>query len=373
MSSSFVDLLRSGVQGASNAAASNVSGPVDLLAWLLRKGGVPVPSNAFGGSEWMRQQGLTAEPKNKLAGLLGEGVGLAAPFAIAAKAPQIAGAMNKADDALTAGANRMADHFERTGAAYRYDPMQRGVVSVGKAQELNTVRSLPQDQMFADAVANTPGAQISSDGLLMRVQRNQAPEQGMRPSVRGGVFYLPEGAAQAKHYSTGRNGYGGSEKIAGETLVSNPLFAKGGTGGKAPQAAYDQLVGKGAYEAMRGEALDAYGRYGATLADRVPLVRSFLEKHAPELADQAEYIARNSAQGNQLAYALQEAAVGSKVRAAGHDAVLGYSKGKQGPFLSELFDVREAYYPDKFGGSKIWPQYESGAVKALSEALKGPR
>ena len=43
------------------------------------------------------------------------------------------------------------------------------------------------------------------------------------------------------------------------------------------------------------------------------------------------------------------------VRNAGHDAVLGYSKVKNGPFLSELFDVREMNYPDKFGGYKVWP------------------
>ncbi len=126
--SNLSDNLLSALQGASNAAASNVSGPVDALAWALRKVGVPVPSNPILGSEWLKQQGLIAEPKNRLAGLLGEGVGLAAPFAIAAKAPQIAGTMNKADDALAAGANRMADHFERTGAAYRYDPKQRGAL-----------------------------------------------------------------------------------------------------------------------------------------------------------------------------------------------------------------------------------------------------
>jgi len=374
MSNSLSDYLVSALQGASNAAASNVTGPVDALAWALRKAGVPVPSNPILGSEWMKQKGLMAEPQNKLAGLLGEGVGLAAPFAVAAKAPQIAGGLLRADDAMTAGANRLADHFENTAAAYRYDPKQRGIVSVGKAQGLNTQRALPQDQLFADAVANTPGAQISGDGLLMRVQRNQAPEQGMRPSVRGGVFYLPEGAAQAKHYSTGRNGYGGSEKIAGETMVSNPVFVKGATGGKAPEAAFDQLSGKGAYQAMREDALRALGSYGTSPADKVARVESFLEKYAPELKDQAAYIVSNSKTGNQLPYALQEAAVASKVRNAGHDAVLGYSKSKSGsPFLSELFDVREAYYPDKFGGSKIWPQYESGAVNALAEALKGPR
>ena len=61
-------------QGASNSAASNLNVPVDALAWLLRKGGLPI-NNPVGGSDWMAQQGLTAEPKNKLAGLLGEGFG----------------------------------------------------------------------------------------------------------------------------------------------------------------------------------------------------------------------------------------------------------------------------------------------------------
>lgn len=231
-----------------------------------------------------------------------------------------------------------------------------GIVKPEVARTLSTVRNVPTDDLFRQAVAGTPGAQIVDDGLMMRVQRNQVPNQSMQPSVRGGVFYLPEGAAQAKYYSTGRNGYGGSEKIAGETLVSNPMFVKGATGGKAPESAYDQLLGGGSYRKMRNDALSTYGTY-LDNGPKVEKIYSFLEKYAPELADQAEYIARNSTQGNQLAYALQEAAVGSAVRNAGHDAVLGYSKGKAGPFISEMFDVRESHYPDKFGGSRVWDQF----------------
>ena len=90
------ELLRQGKsfgQGASNAAASTVTGPVDMLAWLLRKGGVPVGDTPIGGEAWMRQKGLMATPENKLAGLLGEGAGLAAPIVAAAKAPEIAGGL----------------------------------------------------------------------------------------------------------------------------------------------------------------------------------------------------------------------------------------------------------------------------------------
>lgn len=90
------ELLRQGKsfgQGASNSAASTVTGPVDMLAWLLRKGGVPVGDTPIGGEAWMRQKGLMATPENKLAGLLGEGAGLAAPIVAAAKAPEIAGGL----------------------------------------------------------------------------------------------------------------------------------------------------------------------------------------------------------------------------------------------------------------------------------------
>lgn len=58
-------------QGASNAAADTVGAPVDGLAWLLRKAGLPIPQAPIGGSEWMTRQGLRAEPQNALAGALG--------------------------------------------------------------------------------------------------------------------------------------------------------------------------------------------------------------------------------------------------------------------------------------------------------------
>ena len=233
---------------------------------------------------------------------------------------------------------------------------QLGIVNPTLAKQLNIPKSLPSGEAFNSAVANTKGARVTEDGLLMNLQRNQNPDQAMSESVRGGVFYLPEGAAQAKHYSTGKNGYGGTEKITGETLITNPLFAKGGTGGKAPQSAYDQLVGKGAYESMRTDALKTFGGYGSTPKQRADLAEEFLAKYAPELSGMGSYIVDNSKQGNQLAYALQEAAVGSAVRKAGHDSVLGYSKGKNGPFLSEVFDVRESHYPDKFGNTEVWPE-----------------
>lgn len=236
--------------------------------------------------------------------------------------------------------------------AAAYNPA--GIVSPSHVRQLGKQPSLPKDDLFRSAVGNTPGASIADDGLLMQLARNQDPNQSMMPSVRGGVFYLPDGAAQMKNYSTGKNGYGGTEKIRGETLIQNPLFVKGATGGKAPEAAFDQLNGKGAYQSMRDEALKV-SVYGAPMYQKIERAEEFLSKYAPELSGMGEYILKNSSKGNQLPYALQEAAAASAARNAGYDSIVGYStnKAKQ-PFLSEVFDVRERAYPDKFGTFKTW-------------------
>ena len=52
-----------------------------------------MPANPMGGSDWMSQQGLTPAPKERIAGLLGEGIGGVLPGVIGAKAPQIAGGL----------------------------------------------------------------------------------------------------------------------------------------------------------------------------------------------------------------------------------------------------------------------------------------
>jgi hypothetical protein len=111
-----LDQAKSFAQGMSNAAASNVSGPVDALAWLLRKTGLPIPQNPMGGSEWMAEKGLTAAPNNRLAGLLGEGAGLSAPIAAFAKAPQIAGGLLALDDhAMEMGRRGVENYMDSTG------------------------------------------------------------------------------------------------------------------------------------------------------------------------------------------------------------------------------------------------------------------
>ena len=124
-------------QGASNAIASNVSAPVDGLAWLLRKGGVPVPENPVGGSDWMAQQGLTAQPKNHLAGLLGEVAGGVAPMVMGAYAPKIANGL------LQMGGNALAPKTlnSQTGAVvwhgspHKFDAFDSSKIGAGEGSQ----------------------------------------------------------------------------------------------------------------------------------------------------------------------------------------------------------------------------------------------
>ena len=98
----LLDYIRDIAQGASNSVSSNVSGPVDLISWGLRKAGVPMPEAPVGGSQWMRNAGLLQDPKSQSAGLVGETLGLLAGPLAAAKAPKIAkGLLQVADNAAS--------------------------------------------------------------------------------------------------------------------------------------------------------------------------------------------------------------------------------------------------------------------------------
>lgn len=245
------------------------------------------------------------------------------------------------------------------------------IVPPNVAREIQMPVNLPTSKEFMKAVENEPSAQITEEGLLLNLKRLQNPEQSGMESVRTGVFYLPEGqSANLKHYK-GTTGYGGAEPIEGETLYKNPLFVKGATGGKAPEVAYDQLNGKGAYEAMRRDVLNSYG-YNANQSQKVEAVQGILEKYngldSDDAYNMAYNIVSNSKTGNTLPYAVQENIVANAVRNAGHDAVLGYGKGRgdKGEFFSEVFDVREAAYPTKYGDYELMPSFDEKRKKITS-------
>jgi hypothetical protein len=259
--------------------------------------------------------------------------------------------------ALRAGApkayNALENYMTKTGGI-------SNIVPPNVANSMGMATTLPKDDIFSQAVANTPSARMSEEGLHLNVMRKQKPEQAMTESVRSGVFYLPEGSSSMKHYG-GTNFYGGTDKITGETLYKNPLFVKGATGGKAPEAAYAQLTDKDQLKQMLDDAMEhsSFGfRPNISYGQQIQKVEEFLSKYAPDLEGYASYIVDNSKRGNQLRYALQEAATAQKVRDAGYDAVIGHSKGKQGPFISEVFDIRESHYPNQYGDFQLNPKFE---------------
>jgi hypothetical protein len=240
-------------------------------------------------------------------------------------------------------------------------PMQ--IVPPSVARQIDMPVNLPTSQEFMTAVKNEPSAQITDEGLLMNLVRRQKPEQAGDESVRTGVFYLPEGQKKNLTHYKGNTFYGGSLPIEGETLYKNPLFVKGATGGKAPEAAYTQIMGKDAMKKMDADVFSAVNE------------KNWMSKQDPELyverisrllsdyggnPSMARFIINNSKQGNQLRYALQENIIANAVRNAGHDAVLGYGKGRggKGEFFSEVFDVREQAYPTQEGDYQLMPQFE---------------
>ncbi len=234
-----------------------------------------------------------------------------------------------------------------------------GIVGGDLAKQLNTKVNLPSDPTFAEAVRGTPGASITEEGLRLNVVRYQKPDQSGSNAIRTGMFYLPEKSSNAKYYKKGGtpgNWYGGSEKIEGETLIQNPLFVKGATGGKAPEMAFDALKGKGMSDKLTSAARSAAT---APLHMREEVVDDFLRQWGGD-PDMAWEIIHNSGTGNQLTYALKEHVIAHAVRDAGHDAMVGYSKGKSGPFISEVFDTREIVNPSrgaKAGLGDIHPAY----------------
>ena len=286
-----------------------------------------------------------------------------------------------AADMFTALAGRLGMTPEQAYQAYPLkitgvNPATQGVfdqITPEQAKATNVPVKMPTHELFSEAVANTKGAEITPDGLKLNLTRYQKPEQEGAQSVRTGVFYLPAGSSDARHYRNAKTGYGGGESFTGETLVRAPLFVKGATGGKAPEAAYIELKGKEAFKELNNDVMQPVlkgGYWGKTTADKVALIDEFLDKHAPELSGMGVEIERVSREGNTLRYALQEAAIAHAVREAGHDAVVGYSKGKAGAKISEVFDVREQTYPARGMDSQIHEVFNQAAHHGSRDSTK---
>lgn len=130
-------LLTDFTQGASNAVASNVSGPVDLINSGLGYVGLPVSQKPFMGSAWMRERGLTADPQNKVAGLLGETAGMAGPILIANSAPKIAsGLLTMAENAASPKTlNPQAGAIVWHGSPHKFDKFDASKIGSGEGAQ----------------------------------------------------------------------------------------------------------------------------------------------------------------------------------------------------------------------------------------------
>jgi len=346
-----VEMNQGLLRGASYYPYDLLGSPIDLINMGLKPLGMGSQKPVMG-SDYLQslaqQYGLSQQPTGSNA----ENV---ARLAMSAMNPstgaRAAGrVIEPTAQALAPKAAQMAEDYLRSIGGIA------NIVPTDVARSLKMPTTLPTDDIFKKAVENTPGATVTEGGLLMNIMRKQKPQQAETESVRGGVFYLPEGSPSMKHYG-GTNYYGGTEKISGETLYKNPLVVKGATGGKAPEEAYTQLTSKEELKTLQDDLFKAVSSGSPNMRD--DLVEQFLGKYAPDLEGYGSYIMSNSRQGNQLRYALQEAAVAQKARDAGYDAVIGYSKKRTGePFLSEVFDVREAIYPSREGDYRLMDKFE---------------
>lgn len=215
-----------------------------------------------------------------------------------------------------------------------------------KKEEMPTIAHGDPDE-FSRAVENTKGATRDGKTLTVRAERYQKPEQAGEPSIRTGVFYSPEpGSPYSRYYKAGKMGYGGTQRVEGDITFKNPIVAKGASGGKVPERAYDAILGKGSYEKMRRDVLDNMPRtyYGVSHADAVDRVGELLQKYGAN-PETAASIIEHSKMGNTLPYAIQENIVAHALRAAGHDGIVGYSKIKGQPRLSEVFHITQNNYP----------------------------
>ena len=159
----FVSFL----QGASNSAASNLSAPVDGINWLLGKAGLPVSKTPVGGSDWLREVGFTAEPKNRNAGLLGEAVGGVMPIVSAAKAPQIAAGLNRvaANAAAPRALHPQTGAIVWHGSPHKFDRFDSSKIGAGEGS---------QAYGYGHYVAESPDVARSYSVMAQKPARRQA-------------------------------------------------------------------------------------------------------------------------------------------------------------------------------------------------------
>lgn len=158
------------LQAASNSAAGTVTAPVDGIAWLLRKAGIPV-GEPVGGSDWAKRQGLMRDVPQSAASVAGETFGLLAPVVAAAKAPQIAkGLLQMGENAAAPRTlNPQKGAIVWHGSPHKFDKFDSSKIGTGEGAQayghgLYLAESPDVAKSYADSVSRLHGATTTVEG-----------------------------------------------------------------------------------------------------------------------------------------------------------------------------------------------------------------
>ena len=182
MSNEFLN----GLQAASNAVAGNVAGPVDILAFLLRKAGMPVPENAIGGSNWMTQKGLMAPVRQGASQVIGETAGLLGPAMVSQFGPQIARGLLKGGENLAAPRtlNPQTGAVVYHGSPHKFDKFDSSKIGTGEGA-----------QAYGHGLYLADSPDVA--GTYAVINAKSAPKPQTLQRLRDAA---PVGSAEWKHY-----------------------------------------------------------------------------------------------------------------------------------------------------------------------------
>lgn len=211
------------LQAASNSAAGTVTAPVDGIAWLLRKAGIPV-GEPVGGSDWAKRQGLMRDVPQSAASVAGETFGLLSPVVAAAKAPQIAkGLLQMGENAAKPRTlNPQTGAIVWHGSPHKFDRFDSSKIGTGEgAQAYGHGLYLAESPKVADEYAG----KLSKKAVEIKgfVPQTQAEHELMASlGARANSTQYGSGASSVLNdlRSLARNGTGERKSAAERALAA---------------------------------------------------------------------------------------------------------------------------------------------------------
>jgi hypothetical protein len=222
--------------------------------------------------------------------------------------------------------------------------------------------------LYRAAVKNTPAADIDANDILrVLMERRQLPEQAGQTAGRGGVFFAPKGHPGLSSFTHRRYmPFGGPDVAQASGEFKNPFIVRGGFGNMPTQRAYEHFTGK-EWRDLVGELNEVASRArnpeGGLDAGEI---WDFLERHGgnPELA--GEIVSgspyrrtvrtfRPSGEmdmdwgsygsGMQRRIGVLENIAAQQAKNRDVDAIVGVSRRKGAPAISEIFDLTRSDNP----------------------------